>query len=150
MAELVYVSWGGTGRGAALRAAFVEAAEKGRDLVYLGILDARTFEGVDDVLAGAMADELDWLLRAQIRMIKSELGIDGIEARVVVRRGDVEEEIAAFVRDTGAEEVLVGAPVIVPRTVQRAEGLDDLVGDLTRDTGVDVSVIGPEQFKQSE
>ena len=148
MAELVYVSWGGTGRGDALRAAFLEAAQKDLDLVYLAILDARTFVGVDDVLSGAMASELDWLLRAQIRMIKSELGVDGVEARVVVRRGDVEEEIAAFVRDTGAEEVLVGAPVIVPRTVQRAEGLDDLVGDLTRDTGVDVSVIGPEQFEQ--
>lgn len=109
--ELVYVSWGGTGRGATLRSAMERAATAGKGLLYLAILDDGTFADLDHKFLAVVKDELEWLLEAQLEVTKSQLGVDDLEVRVLIRGGDVAEQVTDVVTAMGDTEVIIGAPV---------------------------------------
>ncbi len=112
--ELVYVSWGGTGRAAALRDAMNTASDTERSLLYLAILDDGTFGDVEEVMLGLAKDELSWLLDAQLELTKRQTGLQDVPVRVVVRSGDVADEIFDVVDAMGAAEVLIGGPIPEP------------------------------------
>ncbi|NNE74555.1 MAG: hypothetical protein HKN26_12885 [Acidimicrobiales bacterium] len=144
-ADLLYVSWGGTGRGESLRAALEHAITHGANLVFLAILDRRTFDDVEPVLLGAITEELEWLLDAQLRLSLAQLGDPDLVTRIVVRAGDVEDVVVDVVETTGATEVLIGAPVVPPAVGgDREAGVADLVHDLELRTKVPVQLVGVE------
>lgn len=119
--EIVYVSWGGTGRAATLRTAMIKAQESGRDLLYLAVLDTSTFGDIDDAMLDLASDELAWLLETQLQLTKAQTGLDDVAVRVVVRTGDVADRIAEVVQiggTTRTPEVLIGAPV--PESAEHA------------------------------
>ncbi|MDH4277980.1 MAG: hypothetical protein OEZ14_16870 [Acidimicrobiia bacterium] len=109
--ELVYVSWGGTGRGATLRTAMERASAAGKGLLYLAILDDASFADLDATFLAVVKDELEWLLDAQLEVTKAQLGIEELPVRVLIRGGDVAEQVAEVVTTMGETEVIVGAPV---------------------------------------
>jgi len=125
--ELVYVSWGGTGRGATLRTAMERASESGRSLLYLAILDDAGFADLDDSFLAVVKDELEWLLEAQLEVTKTQLGAEDLPVRVLIRGGDVADQVADVVSTLGETEVIVGAPI--PLTGH--ESIDSLM-DLIR------------------
>ncbi len=137
--EIVYVSWGGTGRAATVRQAIERASDSGRGLVYLAILDDSTFGDIDEPLLDLARDELSWLLDAQLELTKSQTRAGDVPVRVLVRAGDVADEVVKVVTAVGQAEVLVGAPV----PVAGDESVTDLVELLARRVGVPVSVIEP-------
>ncbi|MDH3299853.1 MAG: hypothetical protein OES24_05030 [Acidimicrobiia bacterium] len=109
--ELVYVSWGGTGRGATLRTAMERASGSGLGLLYLAILDDASFADLEASFLAVVKDELGWLLEAQLEVTKTQLGIEELPVRVLIRGGDVVEQVADVVTTMGETEVIVGAPV---------------------------------------
>lgn len=109
--ELVYVSWGGTGRGTTLRSAMERASASGRGLLYLAILDDAGFADLDASFLAVVKDELEWLLDAQLEVTRTQLGIEELPVRVLIRGGDVAEQVADVVKTVGETEVVVGAPV---------------------------------------
>ncbi len=109
--ELVYVSWGGTGRGATLRAAMEQASAAGKGLLYLAVLDDDSFADLDDTFLAIVKDELEWLLDAQLEVTKTELGAEEVPVRILIRGGDVADQVADVVDTLGDTEVIVGAPV---------------------------------------
>lgn len=133
--ELIYVSWGGTGRGAALRAAYEQAADAGQSLTYLAILDPPHFADLDDSLLGLVVDELEWLLSAHVGTV-AEASYGDVDTRVIVRTGEVDDEVESLVKSSGADAVIIGAPV----TIDGAP-IDDLVASLEQRTGVSVTVV---------
>jgi len=134
--EMIYVSWGGTGRGAALRAAYEEAASAGQTLTYLAILDPPHFADLDQGLIGLVIDELEWLLNAHMRTV-AEASFGQVEStRVIVRTGEVDDEVQQLVRETGAETIVVGAPLDLA-----GNSVDELVDALRVRTGVEVRII---------
>jgi len=136
--ELVYVSWGGTGRGAALRAAYEEAAAAQQSLTYLAILDPPHFADLDEGLVSLVVDELEWLLNAHMRTV-AEASFGQVEStRVIVRTGEVDDEVQELVQATGAESVVIGAPFDLS-----GNSVDELVQALRTRTGVDVRIIDP-------
>lgn len=137
--ELIYVSWGGTGRGAALRAAYDQAAEAGQSLTYLAILDPPTFSDLDQSLLTLVADELEWLLNAHMRTV-AEASFREVEStRVIVRAGEVDDEVESLAKSSGADAIVLGAPVAVGGT-----SVEELVQALRQRTGVPVSVVDPD------
>ena len=137
--ELIYVSWGGTGRGAALRAAYEQAAEAGQSLTYLAILDPPHFADLDKRLIGLIAEELEWLLNAHMRTVAEASSRDVESTRVIVRTGEVDDEVQELVEATGATSVVLGAPIdIGGRTV------DELLEALRTRTGAEVSIVDPD------
>lgn len=137
--ELVYVSWGGTGRTASLRSAYQRAVAEGLALIYLALLDDRAFADLDDDMMDVVTDELEWLLDAQIDLVSHQVSDTPHAVRVVVRAGRVVDEVAELVEACGAALVLVGAPV--PADAQ-AE-LDALIEALSARTGADVALVDP-------
>lgn len=109
--ELIYVSWGGTGRGAALRAAMEQASAGGKGLLYLAVLDDAHFADLDEGFLAVVKDELEWLLDAQLEVTKTQLGVDDLPVRVLIRGGDVVDQVADVIATVGDTEVIVGAPV---------------------------------------
>ncbi len=137
--ELVYVSWGGTGRAATLRQALERADQAGLGLVYLAILDDSTFGDVDKSMLELAKDELSWLLDAQLELSKRQTGIEDVAVRVLVRAGDVAEEVVDIVDAVGDTEILIGAPV--PASAE--EEVADLLKVLAGRTHQPVSMIEP-------
>ena len=137
--EMIYVSWGGTGRGAALRAAYEQAAEAGQSLTYLAILDPPNFADLDESFLGLVVDELEWLLNAHMRTV-AEASFGQVEStRIIVRTGEVDDEVEALASSTQAENIVIGAPVDVG-----GKTVDELVGYLRDRTGVEVSIVDPD------
>jgi nucleotide-binding universal stress UspA family protein len=141
--EAIYVSWGGTGRSEAVRAAFDRAGEAGQDLRYLAILDDEQFGDLSPALADTVRSELQWLLRAQLRMVNLQTDPD-VKSTIEIRQGDVEDEVISAAKDLGADLILLGAPLPKDSGAARRHSIDELVEVLRRETGADVEIVGPE------
>lgn len=137
--EMIYVSWGGTGRGAALRAAYEQAADAGQALTYLAILDPPHFGDLDKNLIALVVDELEWLLTAHMRTV-AEASYKKIEStRVIVRTGEVDDEVIELAEVSGASTIVLGAPLDISGT-----SVDELVVALQARTGAVVSIVNPQ------
>lgn len=137
--ELIYVSWGGTGRGAALRAAYDQAADAGQSLTYLAILDPPHFSDLDRGLIDLVAEELQWLLNAHMRTV-AEASYQQVESsRVIVRVGEVDDEVEALAKATDAKAIVLGAPVDIG-----SRPVSDLMAALQTRTGLPVAIIDPD------
>lgn len=137
--DLLYVSWGGSGRAVSLRLAMQQAADHDQNLIYLAILDGGTFADLDETMLDLVTDELKWLLDAQLELARRQTGLGELEMRVVVRRGEVENELAETVQSSGVDQVLVGAPLGVPG----GQATDTLLSSLERAAGVEVTLLEP-------
>lgn len=140
----MYVSWGGSGRGQALRAALDAAAAAERSLTYLAILDARTTADLDPELVDAIEDELEWLLRAQTRMIRRELGHPTTQTDVIVRRGRIVDVLKTTIKELGTDHVLVGAPALIDPGTEHVESIERLIEIVDEGTGVRPEIIDPD------
>lgn len=129
--ELLYVSWGGNGAIAALRSAFEAALERSAPLLYLAILDEEHFGDLDASYLTLVVDELEWILDAQMTLIADQLDAEGHRTRILVRVGDVLDEIDDVVKASEVEAILVPSDV--------AESMNSI---LTR-TGIEVEAVAP-------
>ena len=139
-ASFLYVSWGGSGRSASLRAAFRRVAEADGGLIHLAVLDSTSFSDLDQELAEVVADELEWLLDAQTNLIRTQLNLHDLPVRIAVRRGEVLDEIAGEVASMGDATILLGAPV----PTVGDESLDQFLASLAARTGQKVEVVLPD------
>ncbi len=135
--ELVYVSWGGTGRAETLREALLKANENKQALLYLAILDDSTFSDIDDSMMALAIDELSWLIDAQLELTRDQVNAEDVPVRVLVRSGDVVEQVRNVVADTDVTEVLVGAPV----PVSGHNSIGDLIDAVSSAVSVPVSLV---------
>lgn len=139
--ELIYVSWGGTGRGAALRAAYEQAADADQTLTYLAILDPPHFADLDGSLLTLVVDELEWLLNAHMRTVAAASPKQVESTRIIVRTGEVDDEVISLTQSSGADSIVLGAPI----ATASGTTVDELVASLRERTGVDVSVVDPDE-----
>jgi len=138
--ELIYVSWGGSGRGAALRAAYERAADADQGLVYLAILDPPHFKDLDGHLLELVVEELEWLLEAHVRMVKTA-AYRSIPTRVLVRTGEVDDEVESLASAIRADTVLVGAPVAATPW----GSIEEMIVSLRTRTGATVELVDPSE-----
>ena len=141
--EAVYVSWGGTGRGAAVRAAVDRAGEAGQNLRYLAILDTDRFGDLSPGLVEVVESELAWLLSAQLRLVNIQTDPD-VHSSIEIRQGDIEDECIEVCERIGADLILLGAPLPANPASSRRHSIEELVDALREGTGADVEIVGPE------
>ena len=139
--ETIYVSWGGTGRGAAVRAAVKRAGEAGQNLRYLAILDDDQFGDLTPKLAEMVRAELTWLLQAQLRMIDLLTEPD-VSASIEICHGEIEYNVIEVAKRTEADLILLGAPLGRRLAGTGRKNSDELVQALRLATGADVEIIG--------
>ncbi len=136
MNNVLYVSWGGSGRAASLRAAFRRAAADDAALIYLAILDEETFDDVEDEMGLVLVDELEWLLDAQVNLAKSQIGAE-VPVRVLVRQGSLVDRIAEVAATLGSPLILIGAPV----PAGAGEAVDGLLAAVKTATGQEPELV---------
>lgn len=137
--DLVYVSWGGTGRAASLRSAMRTASKVEGGLVYLAVIDQGSFDDLDDSMVDLVQDELEWLLDAQIELARKQLDVR-LDVRVIVRRGDVDDHVVDVVEALGETSVLIGAPA----ATAKHESVAAMIRVLRERTGRPVELVEPE------
>ncbi len=139
--ELVYVSWAGTGHSLAVRQAVRiagQAENEVTELVYLAVVDDDGFSDVDQALRDTAAEELVRMLSVQMDMIIEELGASELATRVLVRSGDVAQQVIDVVNTLDAAHVLLGGPV------PDSQGTSTLVSRLNGELTVPVDVLALE------
>lgn len=137
--ELLYVSWGGTGRAASARQAILRAKADGRAIRYLAVLDDEHFADLDPRMRELVADELDWLLDAQLELTREQVGASDVAVTVEVRTGQVVDLVVETIEAIGVTPVLIGAPV----PVAGHETIDALMAVIGERTGCPVELVRP-------
>lgn len=136
---LIYLSWGGTGRGACLREAMSRAYGEGRPLVYLAVLDDSGFGDLDESMLSIVSDELAWLLDAQVELSRTQVGADDLPVSIEVRAGSVSALVAEAVATIGPTDVLIGAPV----PLAGHASIETLIDQIEAETAAKASVVTP-------
>ncbi len=137
--ELLYVSWGGTGRAASVREALRRAQADDRTLRYLAVLDDEHFADLDGAMIELVRDELHWLLDAQLELTRGQVGAGEVEVAIDVTVGRVADAVAGAVGGTSGVDILIGAPV-PPAGDESVESLIDQIADRT---GCRVELVQP-------
>ncbi|MGI9613616.1 MAG: hypothetical protein ACR2QO_11935 [Acidimicrobiales bacterium] len=138
--ELLYVSWGGTGRAASVRTAMQQAMTEDRPLRYLAVLDDEHFADLDDAMLKILTKELHWLLDAQLELTKSQVGGDGLDVSIEVAAGRVVDLVVGSVEDGAGTDILVGAPV----PVAGHDSIETLISQIAERTGCSVEMVQPD------
>lgn len=144
MSEAIYVSWGGTGRGEAIREAFERVGSAGLSLRYLAILDDDQFGDLTPTLTDMVQSELEWLLAAQLRLVDLQTQAD-VQFEIDVRHGDVEVVTLEVAQETDADLILLGAPLPENPGPARRATIAEFVAVLLDQTTADVEIIGPDR-----
>jgi hypothetical protein len=118
--------------------AMERARAEGRGLLYLAVLDDAAFGDLDPNFLSLVIDELEWLLDAQLELTKTQLNAEDLPVRVIVRSGDVAEQVATVVTTLGEAEVIVGAPVPLVGHLS----IEALLDEIRSRVSVQVELIG--------
>lgn len=141
---IVCATRGGEGSRAVQMAAIQQAKERGNRLIFLYITDVTSLSNVDDSLLAALRHELNWMGRTLLSIARRRANLAGLDTDVVIRMGNVRDEIEAFLRETQAEELFLGAPRGTTANVFGDDAIEKFAHTIESDTQVPVTVIRPE------
>jgi nucleotide-binding universal stress UspA family protein len=143
MGNIVCATRGGAGSRAVQQAAVTYARERGSTLVFLFVIDTSSVDSEEAELVTAVHEELHFLGQTLLRIAKKRAANYQVKAEIVVRNGNVKDQITKFLDESSAELLLLGAP---RGTTDRTFG-DDVIEQFAeaihRDTGVEVEIIRP-------
>jgi nucleotide-binding universal stress UspA family protein len=117
------------------------AKERSSELVFLFVADPSFAGPLNDALQAALTDELTRLGRSLLYIAQEHARKQGLEAKVVIRHGPVQQSIEEYVRQVNASTLVIGAPQTspVPQTFSPEE-LNNFVAEVQQATGVEVVV----------
>ena len=145
MGAIVCATRGGQGSRAAQLQAIKEAKETGERLVFLYVVDINSIGYFKEALAPAIRAELRWLGRALLHIARQRAEQEGLQAKIVLREGNVKDEIEAFLQECRASLLLLGAPRDTTRTVFGDDAIEKFAHEVEVDTGLPVRVVRPEE-----
>lgn len=148
MAAIVCATRGGAGSRAVQDRAIHYANEQNKKLIFLFVIDTSLLQEADEALRDAVEIELDWLGRTLIRIAQNRAESAGIESSVVIREGQVIDEICRFISEKSAELLLLGAPRGTTTTVLGDDPVEKLAERICQETGITVEVVRPDSDSQ--
>jgi len=118
------------------------ACERGAALIFLFVVDLSFSEPMDELLAAALADELERLGNQLLCIARTRAREHKVDADVIVRRGAVRPTIEGFLREVNASALVLG----VPRTNLGAQvfascEISQFAQELHSTIGVDVFIV---------
>lgn len=146
MGCIVCATRGGQGSRAAQLRAIELAKEQESKLVFLYVVDVHVIGEYEEVLASAIRAEFHWLGRALLRVAQQRAEQSDVDAEIVIRDGEVKEEIERFLQETQASLLLLGAPRETSTYVFGDDAIEQFAETIEGDTGVPVEVVRPETF----
>lgn len=144
MGRIVCATRGGEGSRAAQMAAIARAKSDNKPLTFLFVTDAASLGVVDELLVSAVQEELNWMGHTLLSIAHQRAHLAGIEAQVIVRVGQVREEINDYLQSCGADLLLLGAPRGTTANVFGDDAIEQFALSVQDSTGVPVEVVRPE------
>jgi len=143
MGNIVCATRGGAGSRAVQQAAITYARERGTGLVFLFVIDTSSVENEEAELVAAVRDELLFLGQTLLRIAKKRAANYQVKAEIIVRDGNVKQQISKFLDESSAELLLLGAPRGTTDTIFGDDVIEQFAESIHRDTGVEVEIIRP-------
>jgi nucleotide-binding universal stress UspA family protein len=142
MGSIVCATRGGEASRRTQERAISLAKERDADLTFLCVVDPGFVEPSDQRLRTALEDELRRLGRSLLCIVEARADEQDVEARTVIRCGPVRENLEAYLRETGADTLVIGAPAgDRPIAALDPKDVDRLAEAVRESTGVEVIVV---------
>jgi len=143
MNEIVCATRGGEGSRAVQLAAIDEARRTGNPLVFIYVASLANMGKIEHGMEVAVRDELLWLGRAILQVAYARALQSGTQSRLEVRAGRVRDEICAYLIETQASLLLLGAPRAATTTVFGDDPVELFASSIHDTTGVPVMIVRP-------
>jgi len=143
MGNIVCATRGGAGSRAVQQAAITYARERGTGLVFLFVIDTSSLDNEEAEMVAAVRDELLFLGHTLLRIAKKRAANYQVKAEIIVRDGNVKQQISKFLDESSAELLLLGAPRGTTDTIFGDDVIEQFAESIHRDTGVEVEIIRP-------
>lgn len=145
--HIVCATRGGEGSRAVQIEAVRRAQVSGKPLSFLFVTDvARILGEVDGGMETAVFAELKWMGKTLLHIARQRAQLAEVEAEVVIRQGDVKDEIARYLQQCKADLLLLGAPRGTTANVFGDDAVEQFALLIQETTGVTVEIIRPEDM----
>lgn len=145
MGPIVCATRGGEASRRTQERAIALAKERGAELIFLCVFDPGLAGEHNEALAAALKDERRWLGRAVLGIARSRARNQGLHAEAVVLYGPVLETIVSYLRRVEAATLVLGRPKVDSAlTAFRPDNVRSFAEQVSKDTGVEVVVVTPE------
>jgi nucleotide-binding universal stress UspA family protein len=143
MGYIICATRGGAGSRAAQERAIGFAAENNHDLVFLYVVDTSTLEEADRYMEPAVTSELIWLGRTLLRIAQRRADRANIDSEVVIRQGNVRDEVCRLLEERSAEALFLGAPRGTTSSTFGDDTVEIFAQEIQRSSGVPVEIVRP-------
>lgn len=145
MTSIVCATRGGAGSRAVQEKAIHYALERESELTFLYIIDMSSMNESDEKLKSAVKDELEWIGNTLLRIAQRRAENAQVASEVIIREGQIRDELCRFLEERSASLLLLGAP----RGTTTAHFGDDAVEQLAQEiqdhSGVPVEIVRPQE-----
>jgi len=116
--------------------------ELSADLAFLCVVDPGFVEPSSERLQSALKDELQRLGRSLLCIAQARAEEQGVDARTIVRCGPLREDLVAYLQESDADTLVIGAPA-EERPIQALdpENMAWLAEAVQESTGVEVIIV---------
>lgn len=145
MACIVCATRGGAGSRAAQERAIKYAQQQECDLIFLYIIDASGIDEADERLKPAVKEELYWLGRTLLEIAQLRAKNANISSEVVIREGNVQEEISRYLQESSATILFLGAPRGTTTASFGDDFVEQMASDIQYQSGLPVEIVRPQE-----
>lgn len=147
---IVCATRGGQGSRAVQLEAVRRAKASGNTLVFLYVLETNAMGPMEQSLLNSVRAELTWLGKALVNAARLRARGEDVDAEVVIREGDVREEICRFLDESKASLLLLGAPRGTTTTIFGDDAAERFARIIQRETKVMVEIVRPDFPKDAD
>lgn len=141
---IVCATRGGAGSRAVQQTAIAYARESGSHLVFLYVVDTSGLEEFDDSLLPAVESEMRWIGRVILGIAQKRAENESIQTEVIVRSGNVQDEIVRFLAERSAARLYLGAPRGTTTNIFGDDSIEQFARSIQHTSGVEVEIVRPE------
>jgi nucleotide-binding universal stress UspA family protein len=145
MACIVCATRGGAGSRAVQEQAIKYARQRECDLTFLFIVDMSGMDEADEKLKPAVKDELFWIGQTLLQIAQRRANSANISSEVVIREGNVQEEIGRYLRESSATMLLLGAPRGTTTSRFGDDFVEQMATEIQDQSGVPVEIVRPQE-----
>ena len=142
--SLVCATRGGAGSRAVQEKAIAYAQESKRSLIFLYVVDTSNVNDIEESLHSALQEELYWMGSALLNIAHKRAETRRINSKIVIREGQVMDEICSFLEEEAADLLLIGAPRGTTSTSFGDDPIERFAESIEKESGVRVEVVRPE------
>ena len=142
--SIVCATRGGAGSRAVQEKAIDYAQELERGLIFLYIVDTSNINAIEDSLHFALQEELNWMGNALLNIAHKRAENRRITSRIVIREGEVMDEICSFLKEEAAELLLLGAPRGTTTASFGDDPIERFAESIEQESGVRVEIVRPD------